>query len=196
MRYLNRSVPYLAALIAGTLLLAGCPAPPTDHILIGGDSLTIQTAYAGHLPDFGVVAGLGWQAEDVHHGRAGHDGVAAWAEDPERSPHTLVVALGQNDAANGLDTTDRAQLQQLADATHPDTCVAWVLPWYTGTDPTRVAGINAYRTWAQTRGEPTVDWRPQAQAHPEYVDPDGIHLTPAGRAAYGQLIAQAVDSCG
>lgn len=188
--YFGRRGGWLVLLFLAAVGLIGCPAPPTDHVLIGGDSLTIQTGYAGHLPAADVVAGLGWQAEDV---RPGVDG---YASDPARSPRTMVVALGQNDAANGLDAIDRDQLQQLATAVHADACVAWVLPWYTGSDPTRRAGIDAYRTWVQARGEPTVDWKPPAQAHPDYIDPDGIHLTPAGQAAYGQIVSQAVAACG
>lgn len=207
MRALSRAVPYLAVVTAAALLLAGCPRPPTDHVVIGGDSLTIQTGAAGHLNGLDVVAGLGWQAEHVHHGMGAQTGLDTWVTDPMLSPRTLVIALGQNDApsggpwnADGWTAQDAQQMTDLANAVHPDACVAWVLPWYTGTAPGHRDGINAYRAWVRTtaagRGDPVVDWKPLAEADPSLVDPaDGVHLTPAGRPVYAQLLRSAADAC-
>jgi hypothetical protein len=39
-----------------------------------------------------------------------------------------------------------------------------------------------------------VDWDAQVSAHPEYVYADGLHLTPAGRAAFAGVVKDRVDA--
>jgi hypothetical protein len=171
------------------------PPSPTEPPLIEGDSLTLQTAITeGALPQgWDVLSSLGWQAEDVQ------PGLTDRVNDPARSPGVALIALGQNDGANGFDATDAQQLATLAATTYPTTCTVWLLPHYAGTDTVKHQGIEDVRTWeasyAAAHGQATVDWRPIALAHPEYIDTDGTHLTPTGRLAYGQLIQQGVATC-
>jgi hypothetical protein len=191
------------AVLVITMLLAGLaasctwPPSPTEPPFVGGDSLTVQTAITeGALPQgWDVVSGLGWQAEHLQ------PQLTERVTNLTRSPGRVVFALGQNDGGNGFDATDAQQLTQLAETPHDDACVRWLLPHYAGTDPTHVTGIQAVRDWitayAAAHGQDTFDWRPRALAHPEYLNPDdGIHLTEAGRLAYGQLIQEAMASCG
>ncbi len=189
----------IAIIIAGLLVAAvGCQYPPsaTEPPFVGGDSLTLQTAItADALPQgWDVYSMLGWQAEDVQ------PGLAERVNDPTRSPGRVVFALGQNDGGNGFDATDAQQLTTLAHTPHPSACIVWLLPYYAGTDPTHAAGIQAVRDWitvyATAHDQDTVDWRLIALAHPRDIDTDGIHLTPAGRLDYGQLIQEAVATCG
>jgi GDSL-like lipase/acylhydrolase family protein len=186
----------LAVLTAGPLASCTWPPSPTEPPFVGGDSLTVQTSITeGALPPgWDVVSNLGWQAENVQ------PNLTERVSDRTRSPGRVVFALGQNDGGNGFDATDAQQLTQLAETPHGDACIRWLLPHYAGTDPTHITGIQAVRDWitvyAAAHGQGTFDWRPRAQAHPEYVDPDGIHLTTAGRLAYGQLIQEAMASCG
>jgi hypothetical protein len=190
--------PILVAVMVLVGLLASCtwPPSPTEPPFIGGDSLTVQTAITeGALPQgWDVVSNLGWQAENVQ------PKLTERVSDRTRSPGRVVFALGQNDGGNGFDATDIQQMTQLAETPHGSACVRWLLPHYAGTDPTHIAGIQAVRDWvtayATAHGQGVVDWRPVAVEHPEFVEVDGIHLTPAGRLAYGQLITQAVSSCG
>jgi hypothetical protein len=44
---------------------------------------------------------------------------------------------------------------------------------------------NAQPRWPNLR---FVQWRSVAEPHPEYIDPDGIHLSDAGQAAYVNLV--------
>lgn len=199
----TRTLLGLTLVMVGILLLAtSCDksdpvkAAPTASVFVGGDSLTVQTAITeGALPvGWDVVSGLGWQAENIQ------PTLAQRVADSARSPGRVVFALGQNDAGYaGWTTTDQLQVIQLATTPHPAACVAWVLPWYTGPDLTRAAAIDRYRTWVTTwaadHGQPVVDWRPEATAHPGDIDVDGIHLSSAGRLAYGALIQEAVADC-
>ncbi len=192
-----RIVVSVLVLLAAGALGGACTwwPSPTEPPFVGGDSLTVQAAITeGALPQgWDVVSSLGWQAEDVQ------PGLDARVTDPARSPGKVVFALGQNDAANGFDHTDADQLAKLAQTPHPSACIRWVLPHYSGTDTVKAAGIEQLRTWmaayAAAHGQGTVDWRPEAQAHPEFIDPDGTHLTTAGRLAYGQLIQEAMATC-
>lgn len=190
----KRNIIKLILLGAIVIAVTGACQPVPGTVFIAGDSLTVQTAItADALPQgWDVVSGLGWQAENVQ------PLLEQRVNDPARSPETVVIALGQNDAGGGTDgfsSADQLQVVALARTPDPAAKVAWVLPWSPG-HATRVAGLNAYRSWvitfAQSRGECVVDWMPLAQAHPEYLDPDMVHLTEAGRLAYGQLLQDAV----
>lgn len=171
--------------------LGACEYPPTNRVFIAGDSLTVQTAITGGaIPtDWDVVSGLGWQAEHVQ------PHLEDRVTDPLRSPGVLVIALGQNDAGpDGLSQQDKNQFAALEGAVHPDTRVAWVLPW-SSTPADRVQRLEDFRgyvgRYVATHPACIVDWMPIAQAHPEYLDVDGTHLSVAGRHAYGALLQEA-----
>lgn len=186
-------------------------APPVDdHVVVSGDSITFQSLYYGSSPvdDAWDTAGdtviIGGEAEDVH------PGVAAAVADPARSPDTLVVALGHNDVAadygrDGFTDTDRNQLFALFYAASDEACTVLVLPHYGGTDPARIWNLEVYRNWVRdtiVAGAPDrfrlVDWRPVAQAHPEYLDVDGIHLNvsdPTAANAFVAMVQTGIDQC-
>jgi hypothetical protein len=203
----------ITALAGASLLGLACKEEPVPgRVAIGGDSLTFQSAfYGGGFPaawDTDQKVGLGWQAEHIQP-RLTQD-----VENPAASPEVLVIALGHNDAASssgrdGFTLEDQQQLAALAQTPHESACVAWVLPWYqppvgAAVNAAHVAGINAYRTWVtafaatDTARYRVVDWASVAMAHPEYIDPDGIHLNTSsgGPAAYQAKLAEAVASCG
>jgi peptidoglycan/LPS O-acetylase OafA/YrhL len=59
-------------------------------------------------------------------------------------------------------------------------------PWEQQVNETLAAGAASYRNAR------LVDWKAASVAHPEYFVDDGVHLTPEGAAAYGQLIASSL----
>ncbi len=196
---MHRAIRILAAaMVLAAVGLAACtyPPSPTEPPFIGGDSLTVQTAITeGALPaGWDIYSGLGWQAEHVQ------PGLADRVNDPARSPGKILIALGQNDGGDGLSSIDTQQLTKLATTGHASACLVWLLPHYAGTDPVHLDGIEATRRWvtayAAAHNQDTVDWRPVALAHPEFEAADGVHLTEAGRLAYGQLIQEGVATCG
>jgi hypothetical protein len=76
-------------------------------------------------------------------------------------------------------------------------CIVIILPYYAGTNATRLQGIQQYRDWAEgvRSRHPdrvvTEDWAPVAQAHPEYLDTDGFHLNTVYTDPAEDLIAAA-----
>lgn len=190
------------ALIA--LALAACQPVPKQppapgRVALAGDSLSVQGGYFGGGYgdiDFTDKIGLGWQAETAHP-RVSRD-----VTGPATSPAVLIVALGQNDAGNGLDQTDRQQLMALALAPADGTCTVLVKPWYVGSDTVRRSGIAAYRAWVDEMVAlfpgrvVSVDWRPHAE-QPGVLAADGFHLTETlGAATYNALIRSAPEACG
>jgi len=202
--------PYLWLLASGLLavaavLVSGCqyPPAPANITTVVGDSLTMTALFEGGFPaDYDVHSMLGWQAENAQ------PGLTDRVDDPTRSPARVAVALGANDSCldaaacptprDGWTTTDITQMTQLANTPHPDACVVWVKSAYFGTDPGYIAGLAAHSQWldgfAASRGERVFEWVDVAR--PEHIDADGLHLTHAGKLAYGALVQQAVASCG
>lgn len=198
-----RPIRALAVPLAAGILLLACQPPPSDTTTVVGDSLTMTTLLDGRFPaGWDIHSMLGWEAEDAQ------PGLTQRVNDPTRSPCSVAIALGHNDAGqhtgrgpeygDGFTSTDAAQMRQLRDTLHPATNVLWVLPDYDGTDPVYPAGIEAARSWiagyAAQRGDDVVDWRPRNTAAD--IDPDGVHLTPTGRQRYGAMITEEMPTCG
>jgi hypothetical protein len=55
----------------------------------------------------------------------------------------------------------------------------------TGATSINTALFNAPARWPNLR---FVQWRTVAEPHPDYIDPDGVHLSDAGQAAYVNLV--------
>lgn len=203
------------AIAALSLTGLACKQEPVPgRVALGGDSLSFQAGWYAGLPpewDINQKVGIGWQAEHVQ------PQASADVENPELSAAIFVIALGQNDVAtsagrDGFTQEDRDQILALAQTPHDSACVAFVKPWYqppagAPVDQTHVEGIAAYRDLVDliVASNPTryrsVDWKPLAQAHPEYLDPDGIHLTTTpeaggGTTAYRALLEAAAAACG
>lgn len=192
-------------MVTGACELIEKQPPVPGRVAIGGDSLTVQASYwGGGLSGWDETEkiGIGWQAEHVQP-RATLD-----VESPATSADVFVVALGQNDASksagrDGFTNEDKLQLSSLLGTPADGACVAVVEPWYQPPagqpfDGAQMEGILAYRTWIEgvVASDPdryrSVDWRPVAEAHPEYIAADGIHLVVPQTMSANQLIV-AVD---
>lgn len=220
MNIITRTLAGIVALAAGCATLTACePVPGTVDIV--GDSLTIQGILSNPdvEPDTDVYAGLGWRVDGGYEAPSPQEHLDANVVrqdctagdsdcDPNLSyprPEVVVVALGTNDArpANGgWDLADVGRFDELVNRTvHDDACVAIVLPAYgDGIAASYAAEVDHARrdlvTVAGWRDGPTVvaDWAEDIAAHPEWIEPDGIHLTGpdayAGRwAVYDEAIA-------
>lgn len=167
--------PFVLTLIG--LLMACVPPvkqPPTpDRIAMGGDSIVWQSImfhgdYAGFDTDEKVFPG--WRASHAQP-RLTQDVATVGA-----SPDVYVFEFGHNYLTFG--EAQRNEVIAHAFTPHEDTCVVIVNP-HPG--PNNAAVINAYRDLvgaiAATRPNTVVvDWSEIAQAHPEYLDEDGVHL--------------------
>ena len=188
------------AVVTGACELVEKQPPVPGRVAIGGDSLTVQASYwGGGLGGWDETQkiGIGWQAEHVQP-RATLD-----VESAATSADTFVVALGQNDASksagrDGFTPEDRMQLWSLVGTPADGACVPLVKPWYQPPegqpyDGTQMEGILAFRAWVDevVASNPdrykSVDWRPVAEAHPEYIAADGIHLVVPSTLSANQL---------
>jgi hypothetical protein len=195
-----QALPLVLVLALGAACQPAVKQPPAPgRVALAGDSLSIQGGYyGGGYGDIDITdkIGLGWQAENAHP-RVSRD-VATHGT----SPAVLIVALGQNDAANGLDQTDRQQLFALALAPADGACTVLVKPWYVGSDTVRHRGIADYRAWVDEMVAlfpgrvHSVDWRPHAE-QPGVLAADGYHLTETvGAPTYNAFIRSAPEACG
>ncbi len=195
------------------------PVRPT-RVVVLGDSLTVQASWSidRELNAAGYDAAVSGQNGAViadrmneirsYNGYSGAD--------------IAVLALGTNNAyfMSG-DNTRRVTLDETkrditkavdeAFAPHNDspfpntvTCVVWV----TVNDRAHLIGLDtkappvnqAIRDEAATRTAAgkqmlVADWTTRSQGHDDWFVADGLHLTPAGQEAYGQLIRESAQRC-
>lgn len=194
----------LAALAAFAIVVtSGCDPRPGYH-QIAGDSVTFLASFHGsndvfdHAHTDGTV-GIGWELSDAL------PAIQDRVNDPNRSPSVLVLAFGQNEADGGVwDQGEQNTWLQGTYTADDDACVVWVLPHYAGTNLGHKQAIQAMRHGIDVLVDSRnadgmrtlmVDWRPIVQAHPNYLESDGVHPTPNGAQAYANLIGSGVHSC-
>jgi lysophospholipase L1-like esterase len=185
------AVAALAALVAGVVAAptagSGAPAfPPVrpTRVLVLGDSVMkgADARYPQALPGRDLVV-------DTMVNRstgAGADVVAQRGADWD----VVVVLLGHNDG--GTPGAYQPAARRLLDQLRPVRRVVWltiheVRPYYP--DVNRyIASLQG--TYPNLR---TADWNAVANAHPEAVSGDGLHLTPTGAGLMADLVAQQVQ---
>lgn len=166
------------------------PAPGRGPILVLGDSLTVGAVLWGELEP--SLEAKGWEPEIV--GRLGES--VAWAldevDDRPTVPEVVVVGLGTNpgprpdDFARDLDRLVSDLRRRGANL------VVWIPP-DDGDDPDRALRADAVRDATAPRME-VADWPVVLDRHPEYLGPDGIHLTEAGYRRLASFMVQAVGT--
>lgn len=168
---------YLILPLLAFMLFACTPAvkqvPTPNRIAMAGDSVIWQSMlYGGNYDGYDVDQKVypGWRA--VHAQPRVTQDVATVGTSPE----VLVIEFGHNYATFGAD--QRNEVTALAFSPHVNTCVVLVKPHPA---PHNTAVINAYRAHvdsidAARANTVAVDWSPIVQAHPEYLDEDGVHL--------------------
>lgn len=154
------------------LLAALALAPCAQHVerpgtpLVVGDSVTVAAAQPL------AARGLGVNARGCRRIAAGLCVLRA------ARPSSAVLALG----ANGTVTT--------ADLRRADALAGRLVLVTPGGKPD---GDRArILTFGRARGRRVVDWYSAARAHPRWLQPDGLHLTPSGARAFARMIAAAV----
>jgi hypothetical protein len=110
---------------------------------------------------------------------------------PDLLGDVVVLDLGYNDMADASVFHERidAMMQALAGVPR----VVWLTQSLF--QPARGAMNDELRA-AATRypNLDVADWGAQVSAHPDYVYADGLHLTPAGRAAFAAVVKDRVDA--
>jgi hypothetical protein len=171
------------------------PPPPARTlpraVLVIGDSLAIgmEDSLRAALP--------GWRVQvDARIGRPLAEGMGILARRRD-TPAIIALSLFTND--------DPRATRQLADAvrataTRPGGCAVWstiVRPPYEGV-PYTAANDTLERLASERRLAASlqlVDWRAAVAQAPSFIAGDGVHGTPAGYRARGQLYAGAIRAC-
>jgi hypothetical protein len=137
-----------------------------------------------------LVVGLaadGWDAEVVaENGRDVAWGLARVRERPSVPP-VVVVGLGTNPGPHPeAFAADADRLVEALVARGARTIVWWPpVPLAEGGPAPRARALRSAAAASATAGGPLVapDWAARVAAHPEWLDIDAIHYTPAGYAA-------------
>ena len=143
-----------------------------------GDSVMLDAA--GGLERLGVVVDAAVSRQFIQ-GIA----IAQWLRATGRLPGRVVIGLGTNGpfTVASFDTLMRA----LRGVRRVVFVAVKVPRWWEGTvNSTLWAGVAR---WPQAR---LADWHAISWGHPSWFWADGIHLTPAGAAAYARLVAGAL----
>jgi hypothetical protein len=169
------------------------PAPrslPHD-VLVIGDSLAVgmEDAVREALP--------GWRVRfDARTGRPLAEGMRILAAQPD-APAIVAFSLFTNDTPGATATLEQAVRST---AGRPGGCAVWatiVRPPVAG-----VSYASANALLERLGGDPelalglqVVDWSAIVAQSPSYLAGDGVHGTPAGYRARGQLYAGAIRAC-
>lgn len=168
--------------------MANAPRPtpaaaPLPEVAIYGDSLTVLSESRYHeIADSEV---------DTHvHAFAG-------ASLPDHakiiladSVNRLVLALGTNDAHR----QGAQPWRDFFNAVPATKCIVWPKP-YEGSNEVRIFNAQVAPTIATHTNVHIIDWDDQAKLHPEWIGPDHVHYTDAGRVAYADMLKQAALTC-
>jgi lysophospholipase L1-like esterase len=170
------------------------PSPPRSlphDVLVIGDSLAVgmQDALRAALP--------GWHVTfDARTGRPLAEGMRVLAAQ-HAAPAIVAFSLFTNDAPGSTAALEQAVR---ATAARPGGCAVWATIVRPPVDGVSYAAAN--RLLERLAGDPQValglqlvDWSAVIARTPAYLAPDGVHGTPAGYRARGELYASAIRAC-
>src|SRR3954454_7675062 len=172
--------------------------PPLTRPVVGGvgDSLMAQVedALPGALPELDV------HAEGIV-GLTANDAMFAVGRLRMYAPAAAVVVLGTNDARNGPTSgDDLASIRRVVRSLGEVPCVRWTTVNESSrfadlNDGARVINQELHEQAQQRPNFGVIEWGAELAAHPEWLDPDGIHHSPEGQAAFVQRLAAALRAC-
>lgn len=189
----------LVALVA----LVGCGAfgAGSRTVTVVGDSLSVL----GATEIESAIGSAGWRVEvDAFPGRTVETQMDALATAARANRRATIIELGTNDAHALADgetdaARERAQIAAALNQFPADRCLVWVNADANPTRPGQAGGAvvnDAIDAEAASRPNLHVaDLDGLLAAHPDFLVADGVHLTDAGYAALGQLMADALEAC-
>jgi hypothetical protein len=107
--------------------------------------------------------------------------------DSKRSPSCLIIEFGQNEAGDGvISSQEQNDLMEMTFAANKTTRVVFIEPWRVGGTSAQLAAIDTWRSledqFAAARPNTVkMDWKLTVDEHPEYLR-DGVHLASAEAA--------------
>jgi hypothetical protein len=169
------------------------PAARPRRLVLVGDSLAvgIRRLLPGALPGWSVSV-------DALTGRPLADGMAIIAATDFSSPTVLAVSLFTNDDPTTIPALEAAVRDTVA-RVGSQGCAVWATIVRPPLNGVSYAAANArLQALAADYGGRllVVPWAETIADHPSWMNPDGVHPTPAGYQARARLYAQAARSCG
>jgi hypothetical protein len=185
-------------------LLAGCeptapyegpePATPGRRVTVIGDSITRYATPWGRVVNSRLdhPFTISWNGVD---GATvpDHMGHIEWAGATE--PDIIVIALGTNDARKLTTAEQAAAIDRALDATDDAPCVMWVNV-RSEIGETRAKYDDLLEARVRGEGRRLLDWDAYSDGHPEWINPDGVHLTWQASEVYaGWLSRRMIEGC-
>ena len=176
------------------LLLLAAPATADSlsrRLFVDGDSLAVGTK--PYLPQELSGWRLTQSTAVSRHAFEGPDVMRAYGRS---LPRVIHVSLGTNDDPRNTGSF-RSSIRSIMAAAGPSRCVVWatiVRPAVAGASYT---GYNQVLK-AEAKARPNLRvfrWRALLSKHPEWLGPDGVHVTGVGYAARAREIAKKITAC-
>jgi hypothetical protein len=182
-----------------TLALIGLAEPSVSQAGCGGTEIAYAHSYPrGQLPPLAIgdstmllslpgLSAVGWTA-NAHGCRTVRQalGMLGQLRAGHELPHMVAIALGSNGGLTSADIDDALRL----------ICCGRILVLVTPRELGGGSGAPAANERAAARAHRDrvllLDWVADATGHPQWFQPDGLHLTLRGVAAFNVLFARAL----
>jgi len=182
----------LGRLIPLALLVVLIAAPPAgaERLFVNGDSLAVGTQpyFPGALP--------GWSIRtSASISRHAFEGPGVLRSVGSLPPY-VAVSLGTNDDPR-YTSGFRSAIRQTMAVVGADRCVVWATVRRPPVAGASYSGFNQVLK-AEARARPNlkvVRWRRLVDHHPEWLAPDGVHVSATGYAARARAFAKKLRRC-
>jgi lysophospholipase L1-like esterase len=155
-------------------------------VVIVGDSLTV-----GASPGLRALLADVNLRIDARVGRSMPEGSLAAKTLKASTADIVVIALGSNDSCDVAECTRR--VNAILAVVNPTAPVVWMLPARFRPNMENVRAAVTKVLAVRPRSV-VLDWQPYQDDHPEIMQPDNIHLTPAGYRLRAEVTANQVHS--
>ena len=186
---MNRTLTLTLIVLAG--VLAPAAGAKERSLFVNGDSLAVGTRpyLPGALPGWSVR-----QSATVS--RHASEGAGVLRAQGSSLARVVFVSLGTNDDPRNV-SPFRSAIRSVMDVVGPRRCVVWatvVRP------PVAGASYGGYNRVLAAEGRArdnllVLRWHRLLARHPEWLGPDGVHVTPTGSKARARAVARKVRAC-
>jgi lysophospholipase L1-like esterase len=179
-----------------TLILLALPAAPaaasaSHSLFVNGDSLAVGTQpyFPGALP--------GWSIRtSATISRHAFEGASVLRAQGSSLARVVFVSLGTNDDPRSTGSF-RSSVRSIMSVVGPSRCVVWATIVRPAVAGASYAGYNRILK-AEAKARPNLRvfrWRALLSKHPEWLGPDGVHVTGVGYDVRAREIAKKIADC-
>jgi lysophospholipase L1-like esterase len=190
---MKRTLTLTLIVLSGVLAPAGgaSASGAANRLFVNGDSLAVGTQpyFPGALP--------GWSIRtSASISRHAFEGAGVLRAQGSSLARVVFVSLGTNDDPRNVGSF-RSSVRSIMSVAGPERCVVWstiVRPAVAGAS---YAGYNRVLK-AEAAARPNLRvfrWRALLSRHPEWLGPDGVHVTGVGYKVRAREIAKKITAC-